>query len=80
MQESVEKERGFSGLPNNRSSNFTDNNSIKGIKPSNKYLENHNSAHQQFPATRLKVPVIPPSESCLNVPVISNDSRQNVPG
>ncbi len=81
MQESVEKERASVGLPNNRSSNFTDNNSIKGIKPSNKYLENHNSGPPTISSdSRLKVPVIPPSESCLNVPVISNDSRQNVPG
>ena len=80
LQESVEKERATVGLPNNRSSNFNDN--IKGVKQT-KYLDTGN--HNAGPLTisnnsRLKVPVIPPSESCLNVPVISNDSRQHVPG
>ena len=80
LQESVEKERAALGLPNNRSSNFNDNSSIKGVKQS-KYLDNHNSGPPIISNnSRLKVPVIPPSESCLNVPVISNDSRQNIPG
>ena len=82
MQESVEKERNIMGMTNNRSSNFTDNSSVKSVKQSNKYLENHNAGPPTISNdSRLKVPnIIPPSESCLNVPVISNDSRHNVPG
>ena len=80
MQESVEKERNPMGLTNNRSS-FADNSSVKSIKQSNKFLENHNSGPPTIAnESRLKVPAIPPSESCLNVPVISNESRHNVPG
>ena len=79
MQESVEKERNSMGLTNNRP-NFSDNSSVKSVKQS-KFLENHNSVPPTLAnESRLKVPVIPPSESCLNVPVISNESRHTVPG
>ena len=79
MQESVEKERNPMGLASSRSTNFTENTSLKGVKPTNKYLDDHNAGPQTIShEARLKVPVIPPAESCLNVPVISNESRLNV--
>lgn len=71
IQESVEKERTIMGLTNNRASNYTDNNLVKSVKQSNnKYLENSPTISNN---SRVKV-----QESCLNVPVISNDSRHNI--
>ena len=81
VSESVEEKQNNMGLTNTRSTNFNESSSVKSGKQSNKYLENHNSGIPTISnESRLKVPVIPPSESCLNVPVISNESHRNVPG
>lgn len=71
IQESVDKERSAMVMTNNHSTSFSDSTSVKCMKPS-KYSDNHSSND-----SRLKVSVIPPSDTCLNVPVISNETRHD---